>query len=787
MLPSRPSPADAPSPNDATVHDTAFGTWTWEAAGDAVTVYVPANPSGGRSMPLGEWLGLGADEVGAWLREWRTALDAGLPWSRECDVAHADGVRRVLLRARGGPHGGRLEGVWLDVTQEALVRADAAQRAREQDERLRLAQEAGRVGAFEWRVAEQRVEWSPELERLYDLPPGAFGSSVTVWAEHVHPDDVPVAVATVQAAMMRRDETCEFEFRARLRSGDYRWLAGRVRFIYAPDGTPVKMIGVNTDIDARKRSEVALRESEAWFRHLADALPILVWAAAPDGSVDYANEAWRHFSGHVDAADWWRVVHPDDTDRLRDCWDQAVRDRDRFEARVRLRRAHDGQYRWHSVRAVPIAAPHGALIRWVGAFIDDHELRMLVEANQHLLASEQRARQAAEDAGRLKDDFLATLGHELRTPLNAITGWTSLLRRGDLDVHARQRAIEVIERNADAQRRLIDELLDMSRIISGHVRLDLQPLSLAEVITQAVETVRPIAEARQQDIAVQLADAPATLTGDAARLQQVFANLLGNAVKFTPPLGHIAVALVPAADHVTVHVSDDGIGIDPGFLPHVFDRFRQADAAGRPAGGLGLGLSIVRQIVQLHGGRVSAHSAGEGTGTTFTVTLPLDARPAPPDPAPRDAALPAWQPGESLPATLRGLSMLLIEDDPDSREMLSVLLENAGAVPVPAASVSEGLRLLGDLEIDVVLSDIGMPERDGFDLIRSLRTFPNPRVRRAPAVAVTAFARREDRDRILGAGFDAHVSKPVEPADLFATIAEVVQRRMRDNEASGLS
>lgn len=782
MPPSRPSSTNSRHVSAIAVSDKDFGTWQWDAHdGDHVLVRTPMNAAAQR-LTLATWLGLRTEESPAVLDDWRGAVAAGRLWSGEFHVGTGVGVRRRLIRAHpvrtveGAATG--LEGVWVDLTKDGAA-TDAVQREHAPDERLRLAQEAGRVGTFEWRIDQQHVEWSPELERLYDLPPGTFGSSVTIWAEHVHPDDVPTAVAAVQAAMARRDETCEFEFRAHLPSGEYRWLAGRVRFTYGADGAPVRMIGVNSDIDARKRSEVALRESEAWFRHLADALPILVWAASPEGVLDYANDAWRRYSGSVGAADWLRAVHPDDAPRLEERWTSAVQRRDRFEGRARLRRAHDGQYRWHAITAVPIAAPHGALVRWVGAFIDDHELRMLVEANQHLLASEQKARQAAEEAGRTKDDFLATLGHELRTPLNAITGWTTLLRRGDLDAAARQRAVDVIERNAEAQRRLLDELLDTSRIIAGTIRLDLQRLSIADLLTQAVDSIRPVAEARHQDVALHLDEAPATLRGDAARLQQVFANLLSNAVKFTPEHGRIAATLVNDAEHVTVHVSDDGVGIAPGFLPHVFDRFRQAPAAGRPAGGLGLGLSVVRQIVELHGGRVSVQSAGDGQGATFTVTLPRDVTPA----SSPNSAAPSPQVADAGPSTLRGLSMLIIEDDPDSREMLSVLLENAGAVPVAAASVTEALRLLGDLEIDVVLSDIGMPERDGFDLIRSLRTFPNPRVRRAPSIAVTAFARQEDRDRILGAGFDAHVSKPVEPAELFVTIAEVVQARAR--EAAG--
>jgi signal transduction histidine kinase/CheY-like chemotaxis protein len=462
---------------------------------------------------------------------------------------------------------------------------------------------------------------------------------------------------------------------------------------------------------------------------------------------------------------------------LRDRWATALHRRERYEARCRLRRSQDGAWRWHSVRAVPILDPTGEPIRWLGAFVDDHELRMLVEQNQALLASEQRARQTAEDAGRMKDEFLATLSHELRTPLNAIVGWTSLLKRG-LSQDETVRAVEVIERNAQMQRRLIDELLDVSRIISGHVRLDLKPVVLDDVVAQAIETVRPVAEAKGLVLETTIEPVRQPITGDPSRLQQVFANLLDNAVKFTPAGGRVSLRLDRIGDEVRIRLSDSGIGIPPGFLPYVFDRFRQAESPGaRRFGGLGLGLAIVRQIVHMHGGRVEAASAGEGLGAQFTVTLGLGSESLE-VPSVRSLAGARTSDGSSSP--LRGLSMLIIEDDPDSREMLSVLLENAGAVPVAAATVTEALRLLGDLEIDVVLSDIGMPERDGFDLIRALRSFPNPRVRNAPALAVTAFARAEDRRRILAAGFDAHVTKPVEPLELFRAVADVSRGRAAD-------
>jgi PAS domain S-box-containing protein len=526
----------------------------------------------------------------------------------------------------------------------------------------------------------------------------------------------------------------------------------------------------------------AIGQSRAWFRHLADALPTMMWAATPAGVIDFANDAWLRFTGLESAGDWTRAIHPDDLGSVEERWRIAVETHARYEARCRVRRAADGTYRWHSVRAVPIVDGQGRVARWLGALVDEHELRMLIEANQQLLASEQRARQAAEDAGRMKEEFLSVLGHELRTPLNAISGWASMLKRGGMSDVEAARAVEVIERNAEVQRHLIDQLLDVSRVISGHIRLDVQPFAVEDALTRAIDALRPEAEAKGVRILADLTATGAIVQADPGRLQQAFANLVGNAVKFTPPGGEVRVRAAREGPDVRIRVHDSGVGIPAAFLPHVFDRFRQAESqTARRFGGLGLGLSIVRQIVHMHGGRVEAFSDGEGHGAEFVVTLGLEGALVEP---PSSASAPVPRPVDSATLPLRGLSMLVIEDDADSREMLSVLLENAGAVPVPAASVTEALRLLGDLEVDVVLSDIGMPDRDGFDLIRSLRNFPNPRVRRAPAVAVTAFARTEDRDRILAAGFDAHVSKPVEPLDLFRAVAAVRHQRVSD-AASG--
>ncbi len=515
---------------------------------------------------------------------------------------------------------------------------------------------------------------------------------------------------------------------------------------------------------------------------LADALPVALWTADLDGRADFFNAEAREYTGLDAPGELDRAVHPDDLHAWRERGAHAAARGERLDGRCRLRRGRDGAWRWHSMRLQPLIDASGTVAGTLGTAIDDHERHTLVQAHQELLASEQRSRLIAEDAGRMKEEFLSTLGHELRTPLNAIVGWTNLLKRG-LSGSETARAIEIIERNAQAQRHIIDDLLDASRVLSGHARLDLQSTFLEDAVIHAVEAIRPEAEARGLSLEAALTPPRRPITGDAARLQQVLQHVLGNAVKFSNRGGDIHVQLSHDNGLVHVRVQDTGIGLTAAALPFVFDRFRTVDsvATGRQ-GGLGLGLALARQLVQLHGGHIEALSEGPGKGATFVLTLPTvdasgDGAPVP--------GMAGSRPAEDLTGALRGMSILIIEDDADSREMLSVLLENVGAVPVAAATVSEGLRLLGDLEIDVVLSDIGMPGRDGFDLIRTLRSFPSARVQGAPAIAVTAFAREEDRERILAAGFDAHVAKPVEPRDLFTAIVTTVRRR--DAEGRGVT
>jgi len=381
-----------------------------------------------------------------------------------------------------------------------------------------------------------------------------------------------------------------------------------------------------------------------------------------------------------------------------------------------------------------------------------------------------------EEAARLKDEFLATLSHELRTPLSAVLGWTHLLRGGSLDAAARERGLEVIERNARAQAQIISDILDVSRIITGKLRLEARPVDLGAVVEAAMDTVQPAAEAKGVRL-LRVVDASAgAVLGDPGRLQQVFWNLLSNAIRFTPRDGEVEVRAGRVESHLEVRVRDTGQGISADFLPYVFERFRQRDSTTtRAHGGLGLGLAIVRHLTEAHGGTVRAESRGEGQGATFTVSLPLRAGFPRPDAAPGKAR----GAGAAVSGDLRsldGLQLVVVDDEADARDYLSTVFTQCGAEVRAVASAAEALAVLQVGRTDALVSDIGMPDEDGYKLIRRLRSLPPERGGRVPAVAVTAYARAEDRERALAAGYQRHVSKPVTPGELTAAVAELVGR-----------
>lgn len=450
-----------------------------------------------------------------------------------------------------------------------------------------------------------------------------------------------------------------------------------------------------------------------------------------------------------------------------------------FEVEHRIVR-QDGAVRWIRVRGYARFErmdDRPVPVRCLGTYLDVTERREAEDRRKDLLAKEQTARAEAERVIRMKDEFLATLSHELRTPLNAILGWSQLLRRGAIPQSETPGALETIDRNARAQAQLIDDLLDMSRIVSGNIRLEMRPLDLEPVVTAAIKSIEPAASAKGIHLEQTLEALNGRVAGDPVRLQQVFWNLLSNAVKFTPPGGHVRVSLVRRGATLEVAVSDTGAGIAPQFFPDLFQRFRQQDASTtRRHGGLGLGLSIARHLLELHGGSVHASSPGEGQGATFVVTLPALSAQAREVSAPRQlhSAGTDAPPGAD-PVSLAGVRILAVDDEPDARELIGRILESAGAIVAVVDSAEAALEWIARHPIDLLVSDIGMPQVDGYDLIRRVRRLHDPGAS-VPAIALTAYAGPEDCERALLAGYQAHVPKPLELSTLVTAVAEVLLR-----------
>jgi len=405
------------------------------------------------------------------------------------------------------------------------------------------------------------------------------------------------------------------------------------------------------------------------------------------------------------------------------------------------------------------------------------QLQTQLEVRSKLLASEKAARREAEEANRLKDEFLATVSHELRTPLTAIVGWTTLLRTGELDKEKTNRAIETIYRNAHSQVQLISDLLDISRVISNKLSLTISSVDMALAIEAALDAVRLEAESKKVQLKSTYEAGFPMITGDAERLQQIIWNLLSNAIKFSPRGGSVHVELKRVESCAEITVRDSGIGIDPEFLPYVFDRFRQANSATtRHHGGLGLGLSIVRELTELHNGSVTAHSEGKGKGATFIVRLPMH-HPVDPLGIGRTTTQTVVSAGRVIsPEFLRGLKILVVDDEGDTRDFIRAVLEKSGAYVMTSFSVPDALGIFERHRPDCVISDIGMPDEDGYSFIQKVRALPRHLGGDTPAAALTAYARDEDRIRILRSGFQAYILKPIEPGDLIGAVSGIVRK-----------
>jgi PAS domain S-box-containing protein len=523
----------------------------------------------------------------------------------------------------------------------------------------------------------------------------------------------------------------------------------------------------------------ALGASELRLGMIAEHIPQMIWTADARGHLEWMNPRWFEFTGVVDtrrAADenvggeWFDVVHPDDRERVADRWKRAVETAAQYEVEARLR-ARTGEYRWFLGRAVPVRDVQGRLATWFGSFTDiDDQKRTEARVNA--------AREDGDRLNRLKDEFLATVSHELRTPLQSILGWARLLRSGHVNPEQRGKALETIERNALVQSQLIEDILDVSRIITGKARIHSHVVDVAVVLGAALDTTQPAARAKGVELAAEVPSDIGTVMGDSDRLQQVVWNLLSNAVKFTPSGGHVRLTATRTPTELHIEVSDDGQGIAPNFLPFVFDRFRQADAGvSRSHGGLGLGLAIVRHLVELHGGRVEAASEGFGKGARFSVNLPVAGVSELEPPVARGRTSRS-EPSVEHTAGLAGLRVLVVDDQSDARDIIATMLEQYGAEVRVAESTAAALEALTHgRPFDVLVSDIGMPVEDGYVLIKKVRDrLDRPELARIAAVALTAYARNEDERQALAAGYDAHVAKPIEPGRLVSAVLGVLRR-----------
>lgn len=719
-------------------------------------------------------------------------------------------VRRALREAEDRSERARL----LDDARRA------GERAREEELRLRLALESGGMGTWEWDVRTGRVRWSEQVEIIYGFERGSFGGTMEDYAAALHPDDRADVHAAIDRAIAERADL-RMEHRVQRSNGEVRWVEGRGSPIFGGDGALQRMVGVCADVTDRKNAELRLRESEGSLRFLSEASAALAGSldegatlsdvtrlavpaladcaiidlAEPDGTLrraavahtdprkaDVVWELGRRFPPRrVEGSVIGRAFRDGAPTWLSEVTDEVIDRATEYPEQRSLLRSLG--LRWF------LCAPLSAGARVVGVLTlattgpgrsfreEDVALAQEVARRIGVTLDNARLYREAREASRLKDEFLATVSHELRTPMTAILGWTTMLPARSADPAALRRGLEVIERNARAQARLIDDVLDVSRIVTGKLHLASVPVDLASVVRGSLDAITPRAYAKGVALVVEVPDDLGALVGDPDRLQQVVWNLAWNAVKFTPRGGTVTVRGERSGRSARLVVADTGEGIAPEFLPHVFERFRQADSTStRSHGGLGLGLAITRHLVDLHGGGVTAESAGAGQGATFTVTLPLAAG----ESAPRAVALGTVRSaGVTRPAwVLAGLRVLVCDDEPDARDLVAEVLRSDGAEVETAASVAEATECFARRRPDVLVSDIGMPGQDGHALMRWVRARPADAGGHTPAVALTAYAQAQDAARALASGFQRHVTKPVEPEALVMLVAALAGRPM---------
>ncbi|WP_448266609.1 ATP-binding protein [Nostoc sp. DSM 114159] len=694
----------------------------------------------------------------------------------------------ILLSARAGEEA-RVEGLEAGAddylikpfsARELLARVEAAlkmarlrQEAMEREQGLRIEAEVAKahletvIAGIQDQFFVLDREWrysfvNQQVAEVVGIPKEELLGKI-VW--EVFPDVVKSKFDTEVHRAIAQNTVVQFEY---FYPAWQRWFENRV-YPFA-EGVSIFV----TDISDRKQAEKALQESEEKFRNMADNAPFMVWVTDTNSYCTYLSQSWYDFTGQSEEMSlgfgWLNAVHPEDYNDVRNIFLEASSSYSAFRLEYRLRRK-DGKYRSCIDAANPWFGVDGEFKGYIGSVIDITERKVAEAERDRLLELEQAARTEAERANRIKDEFLAVLSHELRSPLNPILGWARLLQTREFDAAAIKKAIATIERNAQLQAQLIEDLLDVSRILQGKLNLKMLPVNLVLVIEAGLETVRLAAEAKNIQIQTMLDASFGQVLGDSGRLQQVIWNLLSNAVKFTPEGGKIDIQLEYVDAEAQITVSDTGKGISPEFLPYVFEYFRQADGTTtRKFGGLGLGLAIVRHLTELHGGTIQAESLGEGQGAIFRVRLPLIKKDLTAKPNIDVAAL---NPSLST-EILAGIQILVVDDDDDTRDFHTFVLEQAGAMVTAVTSAKEALQILAESEPDMLLSDIGMPEMDGYMLMRQVRALQANQAKQIPAIALTAYAGEINQQQALESGFQKHLSKPVEPEELIKEIATLI-------------
>lgn len=651
------------------------------------------------------------------------------------------------------------------------------------------------------------TSWNKGAERIFGYTADeVIGKPVTILIPADHEDEEPRILARLRAG----DRIEHYETVRVRKDGRLIDISLTVSPIRGPNGQIVGASKIARDITEQKQSRKALDDALARLKLALDAARLGDWSwDAKTNFVNMSETAANIFGILPGPQMTWdamsELLHEEDRHTAKVAVDEALANHTDYDVEYRVPR-DGGSEVWVSSKGRGIYEGDGTIVGMLG-FVQDisarksneetlrnqaEALRTLNERSTRLYETATKARaqaekaaaeterlyRQAEESSRLKEEFLATISHELRTPLSAILGWTRMLRLGQLSPENATKALDTIERNARAQAQLVDDLLDVSRIITGKLRMDVRPSDPNSFIDAAVEAVKPAADAKGVRVQKVIDTAPISIPGDPVRLQQVVWNLLSNAIKFTPRGGRVQIRSERVNSHLEIVVSDTGQGISPDFLPHVFDRFRQADQkTSRQHGGMGLGLAIVRHLVEMHGGTVSANSDGEGKGATFTVMLPIapvyqvDSSGSRVHPGARDLL-----PANDVTDRLDNMKILVVDDEADTRELLKQGLEYCGAIVSVAGSAGEAVEAIMAKPPEILISDIGMPGVDGYDLIRQVRRLPAAKGGKVPAIALTAYTRTEDRLQALRAGYDMHVPKPVELAELVAVAASVVRR-----------